>query len=327
MPPKHAFELISAFSRAPDWCEARATAGLLSIVLMWMECARSSDFSSTIAVTATLSSVLWLTPIPSRSVAAVSPLGRAASAVNDISVIIEIMLGECAAKLLRAYSEVERPIRFPRAASCGSDLKQLIDGGRLKLILGFRAERIEEQSDGLVVTGRGSSGTLTLPSADRIIVATGQRPDLSMTRELRLDLDLALESPRALGPMIDPNLHSCGTCRRTAIRNLRIRNRDISRSASRATDAHRPFLWRRDYEQVRSVTSLLTGDHVAADDVRLACFPKPGSARQAFPGAEVENGCCGGPAPEQSGGMLRGRPQCQYTGNGGLRLRDGGLHR
>ena len=34
---------------------------------------------------------------------------------------------------------------------------------------------------------------------------------LGMTRELRLDLDPWLESPRALGPMIDPNLHSCGT--------------------------------------------------------------------------------------------------------------------
>ena len=63
--------------------------------------------------------------------------------------------------------------QLPARGKLGSDLKQLIDGGRLKLILGFRAERIEEQSDGLVVTGRGSSGTLTFPSADRIIVATG----------------------------------------------------------------------------------------------------------------------------------------------------------
>ena len=62
-----------------------------------------------------------------------------------------------------------------------------------------------------VVTGWGPSGPVTLPPADRIIVATGQRPDLSVTRELRLDLDPWLESPRALGPLIDPNLHSCGT--------------------------------------------------------------------------------------------------------------------
>ena len=32
-----------------------------------------------------------------------------------------------------------------------------------------------------------------------------------MTRELRLELDPALECARALGPLIDPNVHSCGT--------------------------------------------------------------------------------------------------------------------
>jgi hypothetical protein len=39
-----------------------------------------------------------------------------------------------------------------------------------------------------------------------IFVATGQRPDLALTRELRLDLDPWLESPRALAPEIDPNV-------------------------------------------------------------------------------------------------------------------------
>src|SRR3712207_9218950 len=29
--------------------------------------------------------------------------------------------------------------------------------------------------------------------------------------ELRLDLDPGLESPRALGPLVDPAFHSCGT--------------------------------------------------------------------------------------------------------------------
>ena len=53
--------------------------------------------------------------------------------------------------------------------------------------------------------------TVSLSAVDEIIVATGQRPDLAMTRELRLELDPWLESARALGPMIDPNVHSCGT--------------------------------------------------------------------------------------------------------------------
>ena len=32
-----------------------------------------------------------------------------------------------------------------------------------------------------------------------------------MTRELRLELDPWLEGVKALGPLIDPNLHSCGS--------------------------------------------------------------------------------------------------------------------
>jgi len=49
--------------------------------------------------------------------------------------------------------------------------------------------------------------------ADEIIVATGFRPDLSMLREIRLALDPWLESAGSIGPLIDPNLHSCGTVR------------------------------------------------------------------------------------------------------------------
>ena len=47
--------------------------------------------------------------------------------------------------------------------------------------------------------------------ADEIIVCTGARPELAMLRELRLDLDPAVEATRSLAPLIDPNLHSCGT--------------------------------------------------------------------------------------------------------------------
>ena len=53
----------------------------------------------------------------------------------------------------------------------------------------------------------------TLPPVDRIVAATGFRPDLALLGELRLDLDAAVESPRTLAPLIDPNIHSCGTVR------------------------------------------------------------------------------------------------------------------
>ena len=57
-----------------------------------------------------------------------------------------------------------------------------------------------ESVDGQVVDG-----------VDEIVVVTGFRPDLSILSEVRLDLDPVLQSPRELAPLIDPNVHSCGT--------------------------------------------------------------------------------------------------------------------
>ena len=46
-----------------------------------------------------------------------------------------------------------------------------------------------------------------------MIVAAGFRPDLAMLREVRLAFDPWLECAAGIGPLIDPNLHSCGTVR------------------------------------------------------------------------------------------------------------------
>ena len=42
-------------------------------------------------------------------------------------------------------------------------------------------------------------------------MTTGFRPDLGFLSEVRLDLDPALQAPTRLAPLIDPNVHSCGT--------------------------------------------------------------------------------------------------------------------
>ncbi len=46
-----------------------------------------------------------------------------------------------------------------------------------------------------------------------MIVAAGFRPDFDFLRELRLELDPAVEAPPKLAPLIDPNEHSCGMVR------------------------------------------------------------------------------------------------------------------
>ena len=85
--------------------------------------------------------------------------------------------------------------------------------------------------DGAIkVAGWTAEGGVRLGPFDRIVVATGQRPDLAITRELRLDLDPWLECPKALGPAIDPTGIRVAVSPRTATMNLHTRSRDILQS-------------------------------------------------------------------------------------------------
>ena len=90
-----------------------------------------------------------------------------------------------------------------------------------------------------MVEGETAEGRSRIGPVHRIIAATGQRPDLSLTRELRLDLDPWLESTKALGPLIDPNQHSCGEVPPHGHRELAIPNGASIRSASKAMAGRR----------------------------------------------------------------------------------------
>ncbi|HSY87575.1 MAG TPA: flavoprotein, partial [Verrucomicrobiae bacterium] len=135
---------------------------------------------------------------------------------------------------------------------------------------------------------------------DRIIAATGQRPDLSLTRELRLDLDPWLESTKALGPLIDPNEHSCGDVPPHGHRELAHPEPGFYTVGIKSYGRAPTFLLLTGYEQVRSVAAAIAGDRAAADDLRLV-LPETGvctTQRISIDPGTVEPaaaGCCGGP--------------------------------
>ena len=190
-----------------------------------------------------------------------------------------------------------RADRLPARARLGTDLKHLVDSGRLQLALRFGVDRIERRDDGLVVIERAAEDARALGPVDRIVVCTGQRPDLAMTRELRLDLDPWLESTRTLGPLIDPNLHSCGTVPPHGYRALAHPEPDCFVVGIKSYGRAPTFLMATGYEQARSVAAHLAGDEAAATDVRLV-LPETGvcTADLAAP-SDADAGCCGGPAP------------------------------
>jgi len=177
----------------------------------------------------------------------------------------------------------------------GEDLKRLVESGKLELALGFAAERIELAGDGIAVSDRTGRA---LGPVDRIIVCTGQRPDLAMTRELRLDLDPWLESARTLGPMIDPNLHSCGSVPPHGYKQLAHPEPGYFAVGIKSYGRAPTFLMATGYEQARSVVAHLAGDEVAASDVRLV-LPETGVCSTNIVAEIAANaGCCGGPVPE-----------------------------
>jgi hypothetical protein len=139
----------------------------------------------------------------------------------------------------------------------------------VKLITGFSAFGVREEGRGITVYGDTTAGSRSIGPVDRIIAATGQRPDLELTRELRLELDPSLESTRALGPLIDPNVHSCGSVPPHGHRELAHPEPGFYTVGIKSYGRAPTFLLLTGYEQVRSVVAALAGEMEAADDVRL----------------------------------------------------------
>ncbi|HEX6610725.1 MAG TPA: FAD-dependent oxidoreductase, partial [Hyphomicrobiaceae bacterium] len=132
-----------------------------------------------------------------------------------------------------------------------------------------------------------------------LIVSTGFRPDLSFVRELRISLDPALECPPMLAPLIDPNVHSCGTVRPHGARELAQPEPGFYFAGMKSYGRAPTFLMMTGYEQARSIIADIAGDKEAAERVELV-LPETGvCSRPVTQGAQAE-GCCGGPAPAEA---------------------------
>ncbi len=179
-------------------------------------------------------------------------------------------------------------------------MQALVNRGRVTLRTGFAVVALRQEDKKIVIDGETAAGPEQIGPVDRIIAATGQRPDLSLTRELRLDLDSSLESVKALGPMINPNVHSCGSVPPHGHRELAHPEPDFYTVGIKSYGRAPTFLLLTGYEQVRSVAAALAGDLVAADNVKLV-LPETGVCSTRPIATKYEaSGCCGGPAVTRS---------------------------
>ncbi|HEY8599187.1 MAG TPA: NAD(P)-binding domain-containing protein [Thermomicrobiales bacterium] len=182
---------------------------------------------------------------------------------------------------------------FAERGKLGERVRGLVERGSLRLVTGFKTARVRTGPDGVTLIGEDE----TLLSADMIIATTGFRPDLTMLRELRLDLDSVVESPTALAPMIDPNIHSCGTVRPHGAFELRHPEPDFFIAGMKSYGRAPTFLMLTGYEQVRSIVAALAGDWAAAREVELT-LPETGVCSG---GGGADDSCCAAPASTPRG--------------------------
>jgi thioredoxin reductase len=194
---------------------------------------------------------------------------------------------------------------LPARGELGTRLRALVDRGRVRLVTGFRTARVRRAGAGVVIV---DSHQVALGPFDEIVAVTGFRPDLSMLAELRLDLDPAVESPRALAPLIDPNVHSCGTVPPHGAEALRHPEAGFYVVGMKSYGRAPTFLMLTGYEQVRSVVAALTEDVEAARRVELT-LPATGVCSVAPAAASDAPVSCCAPAPTTTLASGLGRPR------------------
>ncbi|GAA2229933.1 NAD(P)-binding domain-containing protein [Herbiconiux moechotypicola] len=156
---------------------------------------------------------------------------------------------------------------LPERGALGQRARAAVEQGLVSMVTGFRIERIDTAEQGAVLVAEDGR---TLEPADRVVVLTGFRPNLSILSEVRLELDARLQAPARIAADIDPNIHSCGSVRATGAADLAQPEPGLFIVGAKSYGRAPTFLALTGYEQVRSVVAELAGDHEAAQRVELA---------------------------------------------------------
>ncbi|SEE93846.1 FAD-dependent oxidoreductase [Streptomyces sp. Ag109_O5-10] len=193
--------------------------------------------------------------------------------------------------------------QLPARGALGLRAKAAVEAGHAGAVTGFRTQAVDRDGDQLVLVAEDGR---RLDPVDEVIVLTGLRPDLSFLSEVRLGLDERLQAPTALAPLIDPNVHSCGTVYPHGVGELSHPEQGIYLVGMKSYGRAPTFLAMTGYEQVRSISAAIAGDREAAERVELV-LPESGVCGGAGLFDEPDDaersggGCCAAPATLQIG--------------------------
>ncbi|MFW6639119.1 FAD-dependent oxidoreductase [Nocardiopsis algeriensis] len=177
----------------------------------------------------------------------------------------------------------------------GQRARAAVEAGHIEVVTGFRTAEVRERGGRIVLVDAEGRA---LDPVDEVVALTGFRPDLSPLSEIRLGLDAVLQAPVELAPLIDPNVHSCGTVYPHGFRELSHPEEGFFLAGMKSYGRAPTFLALTGYEQVRSIAAHLAGDTEAAARLELT-LPETGvcggSGLFDEPEAASEGGCCGAP--------------------------------
>ncbi|MCK9871320.1 FAD-dependent oxidoreductase [Nocardiopsis dassonvillei] len=179
----------------------------------------------------------------------------------------------------------------------GQRAEAAVEAGHIEVVTGFHTAEVRSADDRLVLV---SEDERALEPVDEVVALTGFRPDLSFLSEIRLGLDAALQAPVELAPLIDPNVHSCGTVYPHGAAELAHPEEGFFLAGMKSYGRAPTFLALTGFEQVRSIAAHLAGDREAAARVELT-LPETGicsgGGLSEEPDAAAVSGGCG-PVPE-----------------------------
>jgi hypothetical protein len=182
-----------------------------------------------------------------------------------------------------------KPSILPGRGDLEAGAKSLYERDEIRLIDSFYAQEVKALGGaGLLVSGTRNGRKSSL-EADRIIVATGCRPDLAMTRELQLQHDHLFECALGVSQLItDAEARGEAIPAPHGYRALAHPEPDYFAVGMKSHGRAQNFFLMSGYEQVRSVCAYITGNREEAERVEFE-YPEDGVCG----GACAEGACCG----------------------------------
>lgn len=226
----------------------------------------------------------------------IAVIGGGHSAINTLLSLAELQQENPSTKLVwimrkksveEVYGGEEKDALKARGA-LGIRIHELVDTGKIEVVTPFYISMVKK-GEKINIVGTSNREQKILTGFDELIVNAGSRPDFSINNELRLSIDNVTESLQALAPLIDPNVHSCGTVRAHGEEILRQPEKGFYIVGAKSYGRAPTFLMATGYEQVRSITAYIAGDEEASQHVELD-LPETGVCSSNL--SNQSNTCC-----------------------------------